>query len=193
MKIYLTKNRLHFAAKAFTLLELTVMALVGALIASMSLVLFNTQVTSFRMIRTQDFLIHEAPQINNTLNQVIPRANFFRLYNDPDDVTAGINPVIANANTLVLEFRNNSNAAQAALSNEPLQPSRFGVITIDPATNNLNYYNLADPTDFDITMPSWTISSQVTNVVFFIQQGVLRTTITGPNGSQITHSTTTQR
>ena len=192
MKIYLNKNRLHSVAKAFTLLELTVMALVGTLIASMSLILFNTQVTSFQIIRTQDFLIHEAPQITNTLNQVIPRANFFRLYDTPANVSTGNSPVIANANTLVLEFRNISNSAQITNGNQT-QTNRFGVITIDPTSNNLNYYNVADPSAFDINTPSWVISSQVSGVQFFVDQGVLRTQITAPNGSQFTHSSTTQR
>ena len=189
MKIYLNKNRLHSVAKAFTLLELTVMALVGTLIASMSLILFNTQVTSFQIIRTQDFLIHEAPQITNTLNQVIPRASFFRLYDTPANVSTGNSPVIANANTLVLEFRNIANAAQ----DNQAQTTRFGVITIDPTSNNLNYYNVADPSAFDINTPSWVISSQVSGAQFFVDQGVLRTQITAPNGSQFTHSSTTQR
>ena len=192
MKIYLNKNRLHSVAKAFTLLELTVMALVGTLIASMSLILFNTQVTSFQIIRTQDFLIHEAPQITNTLNQVIPRANFFRLYDTPANVSTGNSPVIANANTLVLEFRNISNSAQITNGNQT-QTNRFGVITIDPTSNNLNYYNVADPSAFDINTPSWVISSQVSGVQFFVDQGVLRTQITAPNGSQFTHSSTTQQ
>jgi len=197
MKIYLTKNRLHSVAKAFTLIELTVMALVGTLIASMSLVLFNTQVTSFQIIRTQDFLVHEAPQITNTLNQVIPRASFFRLYDTPANVSTGNSPVIANANTLVLEFRNIANSAQAAEAAQngldPVQTTRFGVITIDPTSNNLNYYNVADPSAFNINTPSWVISSQVSGVQFFVDQGVLRTQITGSNGSQFTHSSTTQR
>ena len=209
MKIYINKNRLRSAARAFTLIELTVMALVGTLIASMSLVLFNTQVTSFQIIRTQDFLIHEAPQITNTLNQVIPRANFFRLYADPANVVTGTSPVITDANTLVLEFSNIANAAQAAEAAEndlaPVQTTRFGVITFDPA-GNLRYYNVANLASFNRTAtpagpagpatpasPSWIISSQVTNVQFFVDQGVLRTQITGSNGSQFTHSSTTQR
>ena len=194
MKIYFNKNRLRSVARAFTLIELTVMALVGTLIASMSLVLFNTQVTSFQIIRTQDFLIHEAPQITNTLNQVIPRANFFRLYANPANVATGTAPVITGANTLVLEFKNISNSARVDAGNQTqAQTTRFGVITIDPTTNNLNYYNVADPTAFDITQPSWVISTQVSSVLFFVQSGVLRTQITAPNGSQFTHSSTTQR
>ena len=207
MKIYINKNRLRSAARAFTLIELTVMALVGTLIASMSLILFNTQVTSFQIIRTQDFLIHEAPQITNTLNQVIPRASFFRLYDTPANVSTGNSPVIANANTLVLEFRNIANAAQ----DNQAQTTRFGVITFDPA-GNLRYYNVANLASFNRTAipatpatpagpaipatpvsPSWIISSQVTNVQFFVDQGVLRTQITSSNGSQFTHSSTTQR
>jgi hypothetical protein len=41
--------------------------------------------------------------------------------------------------------------------------------------------------------PQWHISKQPTNVSFALQSGVLRMTLTGPNGEQITYSGTMQQ
>ena len=191
MKTYIVNNRLKKIAPAFTLVELTVVALVGTLIATMSLVLFNTQLASFRIIRTQDFLIHEAPQIHNTLNQIIPRANFFRLYATIEDAEMDTNPVTANASVMVLEFRNNINSVGD--NNNENEALSYGIIAIDPNTNTLDYYNRDDLNNLDLSTPDWTISTQITGLTFFVTSGVLSTQITGPNGAQITHSTTTQR
>ena len=161
---------------------MTAVLVVGTIIATMSLTLFNYQLTSYRIINSQNFIIHEAPQINNTLNRIVPRANFFRLYPTLADAESGSNATIANATVLALQF---NGTAQT--------PDSFGVIAFDAPNNRLNYYHLASLADLATATPSWSISSQVNNVSFFVDRGVLRTRLTGPNGSQITHSTTTQR
>jgi len=222
MKTHSTKNGLKRVAKAFTLVEMTVVALIGILIAGMSMTLFNSQLTSFQILRTQNFLIQEAPQINNTLNQIISRANFFRLYQSTGDAEDGINAVIDNATVMVLEFRNNT--VNTDTEDNRTSAISYGVIAFDSGARELNYYTLtsidpgsfelganttnsnpdpdpdpddpdADPDDptANVSGPDWTISTQAADVVFFVQDGVLRTRITGPNGSQIIHSTTTQR
>lgn len=193
MKTYLIKNKLPSVAKAYTLVELTVAMLVGILVAVISLTLFNTQLTSFQIIRTQDFLIREAPQINNSLNQIIPRANFFRLYPTLQNAVAETNSTINNAPVMVLQFQNSTTNA-AGNAGDPNATVNFGVIAFNANTNSLDYYNPGNNlANLNLAAPDWTISSQAADVTFFVESGVLRTQITGPNGSQITHSTTTQR
>lgn len=191
MKTNLIKKKIPLVAKAFTLVEMTLVAIVGILIAGMSMTLFNSQLTSFQIIKTQDFLIHEAPQINNTLNQIIPRANFFRLYPTIGDAQGDQNSTITDATVMVLQFQDPT--VNTAAQNNTIDAVTYGIIAFDPATNNLEYYSRTTLQNLDLSVPSWTISTQTTGVTFFVQQGVLRTRVTGPNGGQITHSTTTIR
>ena len=64
----------HRQRSGFTLVEMTVTILVGLMVATITLTLFNSQLASYKILQTQNFLISEAPQINNTLNRIIPRA-----------------------------------------------------------------------------------------------------------------------
>lgn len=173
----------------FTLVEMTVVLLVGMLIAVMSLTLFNYQLTSYKIINAQNFLIHEAPQVKNSLNRIIPRANFFRLFPTLSDAEVGSNATISDATVLALQFKG---AAQT--------PDSFGVIAFDDDESRLDYYHLtslaeltnADDDDWR-KANSWSISRQVDDAVFYVENGVLRIKITGPNGAEIIYSTTTQR
>lgn len=182
------KKSLLIQKRGYTLVELTVMILVGLIIATMTLTLLNNQIASFGIIKTQNFLVADAPQINNTLNRIVSRANSFRLYPTFTDVTNATNPTINNAQTLVLLFQSSGQAG--ALNAAPT----FGVIGFNAATNSLDYYSTNDLTTLNQnTSPSWNISKQVNNVNYNVINGVLRLTITGPNGGTITYSTTTQR
>lgn len=163
-------------------MEMTIVILVGSMIAIMSLVLFNNQLATYRIINTQNFLIHEAPQIENSLNRITSRANFFRLYPTLEDAEAGTNATITDAQVIALQF---SGIAQAADS--------FGVIAFDSDENKLNYYHLASMAELAVATPEWSISSQVSDANFFVQNGVLRFKLTGANGAEIIYSTTTLR
>ena len=44
-----------------------------------------------------------------------------------------------------------------------------------------------------VASSEWSISTQLTDVVFFVENGVLRTVLSGPNGEEVTYSATTQR
>jgi len=173
----------------FTLVELTIVILVGSIIAMMSLALFNHQLVTYRIISTQNFLIHEAPQIDNSLNRVTSRANFFRLYPTLNDAQAGTNATITDAQVIALRFSGIGTTA-----------SSFGVISFDSTDDTLTYYHLASMAELANAgdddwrkLHSWTISSQVDDASFFVQNGVLRFKLTGPNGAEIIYSTTTLR
>ncbi|BDS08513.1 hypothetical protein NT6N_35530 [Oceaniferula spumae] len=169
--------------RGFTLIEMTTVIIVGLMIAVMSLTLFNHQLTTYQIINTQNFLIHEAPQVNNTLNRIVSRANFFRLYPTLTDAESGSNSTITNASVLALQFSGTAD-----------QPDSFGVIAFDSEANELNYYHLESMAQLAVVEePAWRISGQVNGASFYVENGVLRIKLTGPNGAEIIYSTTTLR
>jgi len=189
MKIKFTSSKSGAPVKGFTLVEMTLVMVVGIIIAVMSLTLFNYQLMAYKIIGTQNFLIHEAPQVNNTLNRIVSRANFFRLYPTLNDAETGQNATITDAKVLALKFNGTTQADDS-----------FGVIAFDASNNQVTYYHLDSLAELANAgnaawraQNSWNISNQVNDAVFYVENGVLRTKITGPNGAEIIHSTTTQR
>ena len=179
----------HRQRSGFTLVEMTVTILVGLMVATITLILFNSQLASYKILQTQNFLISEAPQINNTLNRIIPRANFFRMYGSLTDAKESSNAVIADGKVIALKFQ--------AITRDPNSPlddySSFGVIAYDDETKKLNYYHLESMAELAVSTPDWSISNRIEDAVFYVENGVLRTKLTGPNGEEITYSTTTLR
>lgn len=172
--------------KGFTLIELTVVMVFGLMIATSSLALFNQQLNIFQILRQQDFLLRDAPKIVSVLNKMVPRANAFQMFADIGDLSDS-KGVITGASVLALRFQDSTKNAAA---DTQLKHS-FSVIAFDSATGDLNYYNnLSKPLVIPAT-PSWKIASNLQNTTFFIENGVIRMTITGPNGEEITYSSTT--
>jgi len=169
--------------RGFTIIELTVILSVGMMIAIMSLTLFNQQLASYKILKAQNFLVNEAPQISSTLNRIISRANFFQMYTSLDNATTGANSVIADGKVLALKFEDPSDSTN----------SSFGVIAYDSPTKTLGYYHVASMPGLAVATPEWKISGQVSDAVFYVENGVLRIKLTGPNGEEIIYSATTQR
>ena len=174
--------QIHRKPRGFTLIEMTVAITVGLMVSAISLTLFNSQLTTYRILNAQNFLVSEAPQINNTMNQIVSRASFFRMYENMEDAQSGRDAVIADGKVLALMF------VEADDTN-----SSFGVIQFDNTNDRLEYYHVSTMAELAAASPNWTISSQVSNATFFVENGVLRIRLTGPNGEEITYSTTTQR
>lgn len=172
----------HKRQRGYTLIEMTMTITVALMVATISLTLFNSQLASYRILKVQNFLVDEAPQVNGTLNRIVSRANFFRMYESLSDATSGYNAVITGGKVLALKFQ------------DPVDgTSSFGVIAFDSSDNRLEYYNVSSMAQLAVSDPSWTISSQVDDTVFYVENGVLRVKLTGPNGEEIIYSTTTQR
>lgn len=170
--------------RGFTLIEMTLVLTVGLMVAAISLTLFNSQLMSYKILGAQNFLISEAPQINNTLNRIIPRANFFRMYASLADARTGTGSVISGGKVLALKFQDVANPAD----------SSFGVIAYDDEANDLNYYHVSSMAELAVvTSPSWSITTRLNDAVFYVENGVLRIKLSGPNGEEIIYSTTTQR
>lgn len=95
----------HAVAKGLTLLELTVVLVIGLMIATITLVLFNNQLAAFSVLRTQNFMIREAPQINSILNRLVSRADSLHLDKDNPKITLTfIDPADNTATTADIEF-----------------------------------------------------------------------------------------
>ena len=167
----------------FTLIEMTLVISVGLMVAGMSLTLFNSQLMSYKILGAQNFLISEAPQINNTLNRIIPRANFFRMYESLTHAEMGSDAVIAGGKVLALKFQDAANPAD----------SSYGIIAYNNGTKDLNYYHVSSMAELAVASPAWSITRQLDDLVFYVENGVLRTKLTGPNGEEIIYSATTQR
>ena len=179
----ITRNISAKIQRGFTLIEMTLVLAVGLMVASISLTLFNSQLMSYKILGAQNFLISEAPQINNTLNRIIPRANFFRMYASLADAKAGAGALISDGKVLALQFQDVADSSG----------SSFGVIAYDDAANDLNYYHVSSMAELAIASPAWNITTHLNDAVFYVENGVLRIKLTGPNGEEIIYSATTQR
>lgn len=199
-----------FKRKGFTLIELTVVLMISLMIGAASLALFTQQIASMKMLKRQNFLLRDAPETMGLLNKIIPRANAFQMFTDlttVDNGASGIAPVYVDADgdgladvfatVLVLRYQDSTIAAGNAAAAAAGLTSTYSAIVFDPATNDLDYYNnLANPAALvaggvAAGPPSWKIATNVSNAYFFVQTGVIRITIVGPRGEQITFSSTT--
>lgn len=176
--------------KGFTLLEMTVVLVVGLMIAVMTANLFTQQLSMFGILRNQNFMLREAPKINNLLNNIITRADAIQMYANTADAKSASNSATAGATVIALKFQGSS-----IKSGESTLSENYAVIAFekddDKETGKLNYYgNLASLASLDPANPDWQLSSQVESVEFFVTNGVLRIRLTGPNGGQTIYSTT---
>lgn len=167
--------------RGFTLVELSVGVLIGILVAAMVLVLLNQQLAFVRIYSAQNFLTQEAPIISTYMNRLIGQADRYRLHRNRAEAITGANPVLADATALRLNFQ------------QPDGTSRSAILCFENrGTGNALYYYLVPlvgaPAD-----PQWAVSKQPTNVRFSIENGILRTRLTGPAGEQIIYSGTMQQ
>jgi prepilin-type N-terminal cleavage/methylation domain-containing protein len=168
--------------KGFTLIEMTVAIVVGLMVAGISLTLFNSQLASYRILKAQNFLISEAPQVNNTLNRIVSRANFFRMYAGMNDAISSENAVIENGKILALMFQGTDDNSQS-----------FAVINFDEGDSRLDYYQVNSMAELAVASPSWNISNSIKDATFYVENGVLRIKLVGPNDEEIIYSSSTLR
>ena len=104
-------------ATGFTLLELTVVILISLMIATITLTLFNNQVATFNILRTQNFMIREAPQVNSLLNRIISRSNSLQVDQGNNTLTLTfIDPTDNSSTTADIVFENGNLVYKSAAS-----------------------------------------------------------------------------
>lgn len=176
MKIYQKKK------KGFTLVEMTVVILVGMALGAAGLMLLNQQISTVRILNEQNFILKEAPSINRTLTSLLNRADAIRLHNNFSDAAnpgGGINPVLTDGKTLVAVFRNIDNTVT------------FGIISEETVSGvtSLNYYFYDPTTTVPVaSAPSWIISRNIGGANFSLIEGLFQATLTGPSNEEITYT-----
>jgi hypothetical protein len=167
--------------RGFTLIELTIAMVLGMAIGGMVMALFNQQLAFLRIYQTQNFLTEEAPVISVYVSKLVGKADRFRLHDSVADALAGSNPRLTDSPVVLLNFRQPDGSVRATiLSFEDLGTGPALYYYVVPSTG------LLDP-------PQWFVSNKPTNVWFSMEQGVLRMTLVGPAGEQITYSGTMQK
>lgn len=175
------RNGAHPHKKGFTLPELATAMGLALAIAAIMMTLLQQQVTFHGIIKAQGFLVDDAPQVNNTITQILSRADAYRIHENLSDAVAGANAVTTGGKVLVLGYLN------------PDGSQDFGIISFETngGEDELAYYTMDPALPFTKAgTPDWLISRRVDNANFFIQDGVFRMALTGPAGETITYSGT---
>jgi len=164
--------------RGFTLMELTIAMMVGIMISTMVLAIFNQQLAFLRIFRVQSFLAEEAPMVSMYVSRVVAKADRFRLHDSLADALSGANPRLTSSPVCVLNFVQPDGTMRASILS-------YANLGSGPAL----YYYVVPQTGV-LGDPQWAVTKLPTNVEFFIDQGILRTRLTGPQGEQITYSGT---
>jgi prepilin-type N-terminal cleavage/methylation domain-containing protein len=163
--------------RGYTLIELTAAMAIGLAVAAMTLSLAMQQFSFLRIFRAQEFLTYEAPVINNFVVKLISQADGFRIHESVSDGELGISPVLEDGSVLVLIHKQpDGGVRESALAYT--DPGGAGA--------GLYYYFVA--ADGSFGAPQWAVSTKPTEVIFFVQEGILRMRLTGPNGEELTYS-----
>lgn len=167
--------------RGFTLIELTIAMMMGMAIGAMVLALFNQQLAFLRLYKTQNFLTEEAPVISMYVSKLVGKADRFRLHDSVADALSGTNARLTASPVVLLNFRQPDGSVRASILS-------FEDLGTGPA---LYYYVV--PTTGVLDPPQWFVSNKPTDVLFAMEQGVLRMSLVGPAGEQITYSGTMQK
>ncbi|NJM37302.1 MAG: hypothetical protein HC845_05205 [Akkermansiaceae bacterium] len=189
------KNLVRPHHRGVTLLELTVVILLGLLMAGMLMGLAQQQITFLNLLSRQNFLVDEAPLLNNYINRVISKADRFSVHaavpaagaRVADAAILGAGPTLKLTYNLpdgtnresVLYFR------RAALGN----PGGLFLRTFQPGAGGA--------LNTEVTLYSAT--SVTTNIIFSIgavgspNAGLLVVTLNGPQNETIAFAGTTQQ
>ena len=171
--------------RGFTLIEATVALVLILLIAATSTTLLTQQFTYFRILQQQNFLVQDAPVINNMLSRILSQADAFRIHtNEAEafDGSPGLTNVADNGNTLLIGY------AQADGSR------LFGLLTFVPPTpgqltGQLQFTNVDNVGGANVLGTPWILSSRVNNVDFSIDaEGILLITLQDQFQSEITYA-----
>lgn len=172
---------LRQSRRGFTLIELTIAMVMGIAISGMIMVLFNQQLAFVNVYRAQSFLSEEAPIISMHVGKLIGKADSFRLHDSLDDAKAGVRSALgAESPAVVLNFR------------QPDGTLRAAILSFEDRGDGDALYYYVVPTNGVLGNPQWSVTNKPDDVVFTMQQGVLRMTLTGPAGEEITYSGTMQ-
>ncbi|RYD49679.1 MAG: hypothetical protein EOP85_01175 [Verrucomicrobiaceae bacterium] len=171
----------HRRRDGMTLIELSIAIMLGMAIGAMTLMLFNQQLLFLKLYRSQNFLTEEAPVISMYVSRLVGKADRFRLHNSVADALSGSNQRLDASSVVLLNFR------------EPNGTMRATILSFENRGTGPALYYYVVPVNGVLGAPQWAVTKIPSNVSFAVQQGVLRMTLTGPNGEVITYSGTMQQ
>ncbi len=177
MKTAVTKIK-----RGFTLVELSIVMMVGIMVGTMVIALFNQQIAFLKVFRAQSFLAEEAPMCSLYVSSIVGKADRYRLHDSVADALTGSNPRLTPTSVVLLNFRQPDGSMRASILSFEDRGEGDG-----PA---LYYYVVPELGVLDD--PEWAVTTMATDVQFSMDQGILRTRLTGPAGEQITYSGTMQ-
>lgn len=166
----------HSLRRGFTLLELSVVMMMGMATGAMVLALFNQQIAFLNIYQTQNFLTEEAPVISTYVSKLVGKADRFRLHDSVADALAGRNPRLTASPVALLNYR------------QPDGTMRASILSFENRGTGPALYYYVVPVTGVLGVPQWAVTSKAANVQFTMDQGVLRMTVTGPDGEQIIYS-----
>ncbi|MEP2777134.1 MAG: type II secretion system protein [Luteolibacter sp.] len=159
--------------RGFTLLEMTVVMLVGMALAAIMLSMLNQQIAFLKIFRAQSFLNEEVPMISNHVSKLLSDAERFRMHASLQDALAGSNPKLTSSPVLVLNFR------------QPDGSVRAGILSFETRSGKKALYYYVVPTSGVLTQPEWVVTSKAANVEFYMVSGMIATRVTGPAGEEV--------
>ena len=162
--------------RGFTLIELSVAIMLGMATGTMVLGLFNQQLAFLKIFKAQGFLTEEAPIISTYVSRLVGKADRFRLHATREDALSGTNARLTDSPVVVLNFRQPDGTMRATIL-------EFRDRGAGPA---LYYYVV--PVTGVLGDPLWAVTKAPRNVVFRMEEGVLRMILTGPSGEEIIYS-----
>jgi hypothetical protein len=110
------------------------------------------------------------------VSRIVGKADRFRLHDSLQDALAGQNPRLTDSPVVVLNYR------------QPDGSQRAAILSFEDRGSGPALYHYVVPLSGLLNEPQWYISNRPANVGFTIEEGVLRMTLTGPVGEQITYS-----
>ncbi len=174
--------------KAFTLIELTIVIGMMVIIAGFGMGLLSQQLKLQKIIRDNNFLVEDAPQVSNMLGRIVQRADRYQIFADMTAARSGVTGA-SSGDVLVLVFRD-------AVGNKS-----FGMIeaqTVDGEVS-INYYHEAPAAgsvpiwdEADWRLARWDAPAEGDGLVFSNTNGRLTATLKGPKNEEITYASASQ-
>ncbi len=175
------KSAIHRLRRGFTLIELSIGIMLGMVTGTLVIALFNQQLAFLRVYKAQSFLTQEAPIISMYVSRLVGKADRFRLHASVANALAGTNARLTASPVVVMNFR------------QPDGTMRATILSFENRGSGLALYYYVVPVSGVLGTPQWAVTKSPTNVSFLMDQGILRMTLTGPAGEQITYSGTMQQ
>ena len=167
--------------RGMSLIEMTLAMSLGMTIAVMMLALVNQQVSFLQLFSAQSFLTDEAPMVGMYVGKMAGKADRFRLHASMADALSGSNAQLGESKFMVMNFRQPDGTVRASILAVETQGDR----------DILNYYLV--PTAGPLTTPQWSITRKASEIRFFVEDGILRMRLRGPQREQIIYSGTMQQ